>query len=449
MQRIVPFLWSCAVSTTLAAQLVVGADAPSITLDAWLNVAGTPPTLESLKGRVVLLEFWGTWCAPCVRAMPEIQKLHERYQDRGLTVLAISYEAPSAMRPFLAKNAYTMPVGSDPARKVVDAYGIRSWPTSIVLDKEGKVAHLGSPYDAERAVEKALGLEAGPATLLTQYLDSLSEAKKGRAALERLVEKAPTAFDLQAWARSHSPEATAEAGADAAPPTPAAASKADKPTDGDELLQRCAAVWSKDEKARTETLRGLSARGSTQFDLATFARDAYAKAFPCDGKEMQALLKDKKYAAVLDAIATRNPSPATVSVAGKDKGLVAFCKSKKAEAMLMAKKGVMAERWMFAGALPKSEATNKLFFEELSVSGFAQSEDRKSITGVTLGGAMVMRDQVDAFIKTQLAHAMLMDDLTDGRAPRMRELPKLIANERKRLFDELAGRYGKPEPRGN
>src|SRR5580765_3863807 len=75
-----------------AQQPNVGDAAPPLDLAGWLNVeAGKEPKLEALKGSVVMLEFWGTWCGPCVRAMPEVQKLHDRYRDRGLVVLAISY----------------------------------------------------------------------------------------------------------------------------------------------------------------------------------------------------------------------------------------------------------------------------------------------------------------------------------------------------------------------
>src|SRR5262245_6609193 len=154
----------------------IGQPAPSFELEAWTNLATgeKEPTPNSLHGSVVLLEFWGTWCAPCVRAMPRIQALHDRLKDQGLKVLGISYEPVNVIEPFAKSNGYTFALGSDPAKRVVEAYGVASWPTSIVIGKDGKIAHVGSPYDVEPAIEKALGLETSPAALLTAALDALA-----------------------------------------------------------------------------------------------------------------------------------------------------------------------------------------------------------------------------------------------------------------------------------
>ena len=134
--------------------------------------------------------------------MPHVQKMHDRYRDRGVLVLGISYESTDVLRPFLTKNAYTMPVGSDPEKKVVGAYGVRGWPSTVLIDKKGKIAYVGGPYGIESQIEKALGLESSPATLLTVYVEALTAKKKAgiRESLERLTEKATPDFDLRAWA---------------------------------------------------------------------------------------------------------------------------------------------------------------------------------------------------------------------------------------------------------
>ncbi len=435
----------------------VGAAAPAVVAADWLNWDGAPPTLESCKGRVVLLEFWGTWCGPCVRAMPAIQKLHERYRDRGLTVLAISYEPRATMAPFLREHGYTMPVGADVEKKTVGAYGIRSWPTTVVVDKAGNVAHVGSPYDAEAAVEKALGLEAGPVAVLDQWLASQTATDKAakRQAFERLAEKAPPDFDLRAWALAHVPAETvgdapaapgapgaAEPGAKTARP---AAAKGPPVTNPADVLRRCAQAWH-DEARREPWLRQLADSGPTAFDLAAFAQQAFAKAFPLDAAELKALLADEKYGMVLDAIAQRAPAASVLAAATKHADFVRWCKGKTAETRAMARKGLIAQRWLFANALPRDEKVSDALQRDLAASGFATSEDRKSIVGVLLGGEQVHKDHVAGYIRDQFARAAMMDDLASGKPPRVKELPKLVDEATDDVIRELEGKYGKPEP---
>lgn len=435
------------VASVPAQQLAVGDPAPPIVVTSWSNWEGPPPSLDTLKGRVVMLEFWGTWCGPCVRAMPGIQKLHDRYAERGLTVLAISYEEPAVMAPFLVQNAYTMPVGSDPQKQTIGAYGIRGWPTTVVVDKEGKVAHIGSPYDAEAAVEKALGLEAGPGVLLVSWLDSLGKPKaEQRGALDRLLEKGPADFDLQAWARGQVPTATVVP--DGAPPAAAPASPAPAGiADADGALRRCAEAWKGDPALRTRLLQQLADTGPIRFDLGAFARDAMRRAFPFEVTEMKTLLKEKKYAAVVEAVAQRAPAASVLAAAAKDSGLSSFCKAKVEEARTMAKKGLMAQLWVFPGALPRDEKTNAAFFSELAVSGMATSPDKKSITGVMLGAEVVEQTAVATFVQSQLAAALVMTDLAAGKSPRVQDLDKLVQRQRAAITKDLESRYGKPEPR--
>lgn len=425
----------------------VGAPAPAFAASSWLNWEGDAPTVESLKGRVVLLEFWGTWCGPCVRAMPAIQKLHDRYRERGLTVLAISYETPERMQPFLQQNAYTMPVGSDPEKKMIAAYGIAAWPTTIVIDQEGKVAHIGSPYEAESVVEKVLGLEAGPAALLTLYLDSLKTPAKPaqREALQRLVEKATPDFDLQAWARSHlAPETVAGEGSPppAVKPVPAAAARPAAPLD---LMRRCVGSWNNPAQ-RAAILQQISNAPATPFDLASFAKETFGKAFPFTVAELNALLQDKQYGAVLDALADRAPAAAVLATAAKNADLAAYCKNKVAEARTMAKKGLMAQLWLFANALPRDEKLNQAFQRELAISGIATSADKKSIVGILLGGEQLKREHAASFVRSHLAQAILMYDIGAGKAPRVKELDKLFEQERAAIVKDLEARFGKPEP---
>lgn len=357
------------------------------------------------------------------------------------------------MEPFLQENAYTMPVGSDPEKKTITPYAIRSWPTTVIIGKDGKIAHVGSPYDAEAAVEKALGIEAGEGALLTAFFadHKATDKQKKRDAFDRLVEKATTSFDVAAWARSQLPtESVPDGGAPAPAPAPtpvpasAPAKAAAKPADPLATLRKCGETWG-DVAQRTQALRQL-AEVTEPIDLAAFAQQAMAKAFPFDAGELNALLKDKKYAAVLDAISQRAPAAAVLSAAAKSAGLAAFCKTKESDARAMARKGLMAQRWLFANALPRDEKLSSAFQSDLSFSGVSMSEDRKSIVGILLGGEMVHRDHAAGYIRDNFARALLMDDLASGKPPRVKELPKLIEKATDDVIRELEGKYGKPEP---
>jgi hypothetical protein len=362
--------------------------------------------------------------------MPLIQKLHDRYRERGLTVVALSYEQPEEMQPFLAKMAYTMPVASDPEKKTVTAYKVEGWPTSVIIDKQGKVAHIGSPYNAEAFVEKALGLETDPATLLNAWLDSLGDPgpTRQRECLQRLLEKATDDFDLQAWAKGHMAPGTA------------APEGASPPMDGADLLRRCAETWAAGDRA---ALMQLATAGPTKFDLAAFAKGEFAKAYPFDEAELKTLLQEKSYAAVLEAIEQRLPTEPVLVAAGKDQALVTFCRSQIANACGMAKKGLMAHLWIFPGTKLKDEEG---FWRELSISGVMRGPDRNSIVGVVLGGEMVFREQAESYVTRQLKQAILMENLATGKLTGFDDLATLIGQERTAIVHDLESRYGKPEP---
>lgn len=95
--------------------------------------------LEELRGKVVLVNFWATWCPPCRKEMPDLQALYDKYKDSGFVVLAISDEEAAKVTPFLAERKITYPVLFDPERKVNDAFLVRGIPKSFVYDREGKL----------------------------------------------------------------------------------------------------------------------------------------------------------------------------------------------------------------------------------------------------------------------------------------------------------------------
>ena len=364
-----------------------------------------------------------------MRAMPHVQKMHDRYRDRGVLILGISYETTDVLQPFLNKNSYTMAVGSDPEKKVIGAYGVRGWPSTYLIDKTGKIAYVGGPYSVESAIEKALGLESSPATLLTAYVDTLAAKKKAdiRNAIERLTEKATADFDLRAWAAGSG----------------GVAATVNKPTkiDAAKLLASCVkASVRKMADERKKHLDVLASWGPETFDLVGWARTAFGKSFPIKSKELKRLLADKKHDGAMNALVARNPKAAVVTVAAKNSAFKSWCASKLDQTRTFAKKAIMAKHWVFANRQAKD---NKGFWNELSVSGIATSKDRKRVTGILLGGGTLLATKVDAFIHEHLAKAFLMEALSLGRKPKLARVKKSVESEAKRILTALEGKYGR------
>ena len=103
------------------------------------DLEGKPWHLRDLKGKVVLVNFWATWCPPCRKEMPDLQALYEKYKDQGLVVLSISDEDAAKVNPFIAERKITYPVLLDPGRKVNTAFVVEGIPKSFVYDREGKL----------------------------------------------------------------------------------------------------------------------------------------------------------------------------------------------------------------------------------------------------------------------------------------------------------------------
>jgi peroxiredoxin len=95
--------------------------------------------LQDLHGKVVLLNFWATWCPPCRKEMPDLQALYDKYKDQGFVVLAISDEDSAKVAPFIAEKKIGYPVMLDPGGKVHELFEVEGIPKSFVYDREGKM----------------------------------------------------------------------------------------------------------------------------------------------------------------------------------------------------------------------------------------------------------------------------------------------------------------------
>jgi peroxiredoxin len=96
-------------------------------------------TLKEQHGKVVVLNFWATWCPPCRKEMPDLETLYQQFKDQGLLILAISDEEAGKVKPFIAQQKVTYPILLDPGRKVNELFQIEGIPKTFVYDRSGKL----------------------------------------------------------------------------------------------------------------------------------------------------------------------------------------------------------------------------------------------------------------------------------------------------------------------
>lgn len=135
-------------------------EAPPIELR---TVEGRPFSLSDLRGRVVLVNFWASWCEPCIDEMPSIQRLRERLAGEGFEIVAVNFqEGEPRIRAFLARVPVTFPIVRDTDGGVAKAWQVRIFPSSFVVDPEGQVRYLlvgsidWSAADVERTLRTLL-----------------------------------------------------------------------------------------------------------------------------------------------------------------------------------------------------------------------------------------------------------------------------------------------------
>lgn len=171
----------------------VGSAAPEIGAKTWFNHIGRPLDLESLKGQAVMLEFWATWCGPCVAAWPHVQELHDEYADQGLVVLALSSEDEKTVSSFLDQRGFSVRTASGSTAS--GPYGIEGIPKTFLIDAEGKIAWHGHPSELSdkkikellKGVKKrsnsflAVPIESEPAGKLAAPAKSMASGNPGKA----------------------------------------------------------------------------------------------------------------------------------------------------------------------------------------------------------------------------------------------------------------------------
>jgi len=133
----------------------VGKAPPEIKSEGYLN-ASDPVSLEALKGKVVVVEFWATWCPPCRKSIPHLIEIHKKRAAEGLVIVGLSDEPKATVEPFAKKLDIPYIIGY--GAKSLDAYGVEGIPTAFVIGADGNLVWSGHPMDKgfEKAIDEAL-----------------------------------------------------------------------------------------------------------------------------------------------------------------------------------------------------------------------------------------------------------------------------------------------------
>jgi peroxiredoxin len=137
--------------TGSALALDAGQSAPEIALK---DMSGKAVKLSDLKGKVVLVDFWASWCGPCRESFPALEKLSKSYKDKGFVVLGINIDNDvAAAQKFLKEVPVSFSVANDAGKQVAKSYAPPTMPSSYLIDKSGKVHAVHAGFKASDAAK--------------------------------------------------------------------------------------------------------------------------------------------------------------------------------------------------------------------------------------------------------------------------------------------------------
>jgi len=131
-------------SATPTDTLRTGAPAPSFQLN---SMGGKAVSLDSLKGQIVLVNFWASWCGPCRKEMPILEQLNRQYRGKGVTLVGVNVEPDSAAATdWLKATPVSFPILFDVDSKVSKLYQVEGMPNTVILDRKGNVRYIHRGY---------------------------------------------------------------------------------------------------------------------------------------------------------------------------------------------------------------------------------------------------------------------------------------------------------------
>ena len=185
MRRLIPMLLAVAAVSFIgtqvlrpiyAADLTIGDKAPKLDIEHWVHAEGDEQKVTVFKtGQVYVVEFWATWCPPCVASMPHLAALQKAYKDRGVTIVSVSDEDLKTVKTFLERpvageasqkemtyamltKAYSLT--TDPDQSTYEDYMVAAAqdgiPTAFLVGKDSKIEWIGHPMDIDEPLEAVL-----------------------------------------------------------------------------------------------------------------------------------------------------------------------------------------------------------------------------------------------------------------------------------------------------
>lgn len=153
-RSIVLALLLASASLSMAARAVApGAPLPPIVAPR-LDDASTRLNLQQLRGQVVYVDFWASWCVPCRQSMPQLDSLYREYRSRGLTVVGVNKDVAAAdAQRFLKRVPVSFPLVSDADDAVARAFDVEAMPSGYLVDRAGVVRYVHRGFSAETAAE--------------------------------------------------------------------------------------------------------------------------------------------------------------------------------------------------------------------------------------------------------------------------------------------------------
>jgi thiol-disulfide isomerase/thioredoxin len=145
-KRLSAALLLCATTLFAASSATSAPSAPAPAPDFKIPSAKGMVELNKMKGKVVYLDFWASWCTPCRKSFPWMNELHKKYKDQGLEVIAVNLDkSREPIDQFLAKTPADFTIAYDPSGTVASTYKVSGMPSTYVIDKNGQlqVSHIG------------------------------------------------------------------------------------------------------------------------------------------------------------------------------------------------------------------------------------------------------------------------------------------------------------------